>query len=110
MQAGGATKPNNRLQYGPGSFQESCATRGTPVAGAVTVTFNGSVHYDPGATVTVSAVPEGSLRGAAVLSLERQGHEAGSAPTAGVVEPRADRAEAYREAREEQQKLYDALT
>jgi gluconokinase len=60
--------------------------------------------------VTVSAVPEGSLRGAAVLALERQGHEAGDAATAGVVEPRADRAEAYRAARAEQQRLYDELT
>jgi gluconokinase len=60
--------------------------------------------------VTVSAVPEASLRGAAVLALERGGHEAGEAPTAGVVEPRADRADAYRAAREEQQRLYDALT
>jgi sugar (pentulose or hexulose) kinase len=60
--------------------------------------------------VTVSAVPEGSLRGAAVLALERQGHQVGEAPTAGVVEPRADRADAYRAAREEQQALYDALT
>jgi gluconokinase len=60
--------------------------------------------------VTISAVSEGSLRGAAVLALERQGHEAGDAPTAGIVEPRADRAGAYRAAREEQQKLYEALT
>jgi gluconokinase len=60
--------------------------------------------------VTVSAVPEASLRGAAVFALERQGHKVGEAPTAGVVEPRADRAEAYRAAREEQQRVYDALT
>ena len=60
--------------------------------------------------VTVSAVAEASLRGAAVLALERAGHEVADAPTAGVVEPRADRAEAYRAAREEQQHLYDALT
>jgi gluconokinase len=60
--------------------------------------------------VTVSAVPEGSLRGAAILALERQGHQVGAAPTAGVVEPRADRAEAYRAAREAQHQLYDALT
>jgi len=60
--------------------------------------------------VTISAVPEASLRGAAVLALERQGHQVGEAPTAGVVEPRADRADAYRAAREEQQALYDALT
>jgi gluconokinase len=60
--------------------------------------------------VTVSAVPEASLRGAAVFALERQGNDGGEAPTAGVVHPRADRAEAYRAAREAQQKLYDALT
>jgi gluconokinase len=60
--------------------------------------------------VTVSAVAEASLRGAAVLELERAGHDVVDAPTASVVEPRADRAEAYRAAREEQQRLYDALT
>jgi len=60
--------------------------------------------------VTVSAVPEASLRGAAIFALARQGHEVEAAPTAGVVEPRPDRAEAYRAAREDQQRLYDALT
>jgi gluconokinase len=59
--------------------------------------------------VTVSAVAEASLRGAAVLALEEQGREVADAPTAGVVEPRADRAEAYRSARAEQRRLYDAL-
>ena len=59
--------------------------------------------------VSVSAVPEASLRGAAVLALERLGHEAADAPIAKVVEPRAERAEAYRAAREEQQRLYDAF-
>jgi gluconokinase len=59
--------------------------------------------------VHVSAVPEASLRGAAVLALERAGHEVAEAPIAEIVEPRADRAEAYRTAREEQQQLYDAL-
>ena len=60
--------------------------------------------------ISVSAVAEGSLRGAAVLALERLGHEPAAAPVAGVVEPRADRADAYRAAREAQQRLYDALT
>lgn len=59
--------------------------------------------------VTVSAVPEASLRGAAVFALERRGQEVGEAPTSGVVHPREDRAEAYRAAREEQQRLYDRL-
>jgi gluconokinase len=60
--------------------------------------------------VTISAVPEASLRGAAVLALARLGHEAAEAPAGEVVEPRADRADAYRTAREAQQRLYDALT
>ena len=46
--------------------------------------------------IHVSGVPEASLRGAAVLALERAGHEVGDAPTGEVVEPRAERAEAYR--------------
>jgi gluconokinase len=60
--------------------------------------------------IHVSSVPEASLRGAAVLALERLGHEVADAPIAGVVQPRPDRAEAYRTAREQQQKLYEALT
>jgi gluconokinase len=60
--------------------------------------------------ITVSAVPEASLRGAAVFALERLGHMPSEAPIAEIVEPRADRAEAYRAAREAQQVLYDALT
>ncbi len=50
--------------------------------------------------VSVSGVAEASLRGAAVLALERAGHEVAEAPIVGVVEPRADRADAYRAARE----------
>ncbi len=59
--------------------------------------------------VAVSGVPEASLRGAAVFALERQGYEAAAAPVAGIVEPRACRAEAYRAAREAQQRLYELL-
>ena len=59
--------------------------------------------------VHVSDVPEASLRGAAVLELERRGGEVAEAPVAEVVEPRVDRAEPYRAAREEQQRLYDLL-
>jgi gluconokinase len=60
--------------------------------------------------IHVSGVPEASLRGAAVLALERLGHEVAEAPIVEVVEPRAERAEAYRTARGQQQKLYEALT
>jgi gluconokinase len=59
--------------------------------------------------VHVSDVPEASLRGAAVLALEHEGHNVADARIAGVVEPRPERAEAYRAAREEQQRLYDEL-
>jgi gluconokinase len=60
--------------------------------------------------VSVSGVAEASLRGAAVLALERAGLQVAEAPIVEVVEPRADRADAYRAARAEQQRLYDALT
>jgi gluconokinase len=60
-------------------------------------------------SVEVSDVPEASLRGAAVLALERAGHQVADAPIGEVVEPRPDRAEAYRAAREEQQRLYGLL-
>ena len=59
--------------------------------------------------INVSAVPEASLRGAAVLALERLGGEATEAPIASVVAPRPDRADAYRAARAEHQRLYDEL-
>ena len=59
--------------------------------------------------VAVSRVPEASLRGAAVLALERSGHEVAEAPIGEIVEPRPERAEAYRSAREEQQRLYELL-
>jgi gluconokinase len=60
--------------------------------------------------LTRSRVKEASLRGAAVLTLERLGQKAGEAPVGAVVEPRAERAEAYRAARERQRQLYDAVT
>jgi gluconokinase len=59
--------------------------------------------------VLVSAVEEASLRGAAVSVLRRSGHEPVDAPIAGVFRPREERAEAYRSAREEQQRLYEVL-
>jgi gluconokinase len=59
--------------------------------------------------VLVSAVAEASLRGAAVAALERLGREAPPAPLGAAFGPRADRADAYRSAREEQQRLYEVL-
>jgi gluconokinase len=59
--------------------------------------------------VTVSGVEEASLRGAAVAALERTGHEVPEAPLGEVFRPRQERAEAYRSARERQQRLYEEL-
>ena len=60
--------------------------------------------------ITLSAVDEASARGAALYALERFGAEPEPAPLAGVVEPRPERAEAYRELRERQRALYEAVT
>jgi gluconokinase len=59
--------------------------------------------------VTASAVEEASLRGAAVAVLERLGYEADPAPLGDVFQPRATRAETYRSARAEHQRLYEEL-
>jgi gluconokinase len=59
--------------------------------------------------VIESAVEEASLRGAAVAILERLGYEAARAPLGNVFHPRESRAEAYRSARERQQRLYEEL-
>jgi gluconokinase len=59
--------------------------------------------------VCVSAVEEASLRGAAVAVLGRLGLEAGEAPLGEVFDPRDERAEAYRSARERHQRLYEEL-
>jgi gluconokinase len=59
--------------------------------------------------VTASLVEEASLRGAAVLTLERLGQPPPEAPLGEVFRPREERAEAYRSARERQQRLYEEL-
>ena len=61
-------------------------------------------------SITTSGVKEASLRGAAVLTLERLGESPSAAPLGHVVEPRLERAGAYRAARERQRALYDAAT
>jgi len=59
--------------------------------------------------VTMSRVPEASLRGAAVAALEREGYEPVDAPTGDTIEPREALADAYRSARERQESLYEVL-
>jgi gluconokinase len=63
-----------------------------------------------GRPITLSAVEEASLRGAAVATLERLGATAAEAPLGRAFEPRAEHAAAYRRARERDRRLYDAVT
>jgi gluconokinase len=63
-----------------------------------------------GRPITASGVKEASLRGAAVRVLEREGKSAPDAPLGRVFEPREDRIEAFRAARERQRELYEAVT
>ncbi len=60
--------------------------------------------------VTLSRVREASLRGAAVLTLERLGVTPREAPVGAVVQPRPAHADAYRAARVRQRELYEAVT
>jgi gluconokinase len=63
-----------------------------------------------GRPLTTSGVKEASLRGAAVLALERLGRMPAPAPLGPVVEPRADKVEVFRAARERQRRLYEVVT
>ena len=59
--------------------------------------------------LAVSAVPEGSARGAAVAALERLGASPEPAALGKAYAPRPDRAAAHRAARERQRELYRTL-
>jgi gluconokinase len=61
-----------------------------------------------GHAITVSGVKEASLRGAAVVALERLGESPPPGTLGRVVEPRLDRADAYRAARDRHRQLYEA--
>ena len=63
-----------------------------------------------GRPLTTSGVKEASLRGAAVLALERLGASPAPAQLGRVVRPRRDRTEAFRAARERQRRLYEVVT
>jgi gluconokinase len=62
-----------------------------------------------GRPLEVSAVAEGSARGAAIVALERHGARVGSAPVAHVVDPRLDRHEIHLGAISEQQRVIDRM-
>jgi gluconokinase len=61
-------------------------------------------------SVALSGVDEGSARGAAVVALERLGAAPDQAPVGRVFEPRPERFEAYRAARERVRAVYAAVT
>ena len=63
-----------------------------------------------GRPVTTSGVKEASLRGAAVVVLERLGETPAPAPLGAVVEPRPDKVDLFRAARERQRRLYEVVT
>jgi gluconokinase len=63
-----------------------------------------------GRELRASAVEESSARGAAVLALERLGERPDTAPLGEAYEPRSERAQAYRTARERQRRLYEFVT
>jgi gluconokinase len=63
-----------------------------------------------GRPVTTSGVKEASLRGAAVVVLERLGETPAPAPLGAVVEPRLGKTAVFRAARERQRRLYEVVT
>lgn len=63
-----------------------------------------------GRPLVLSGVEEGSLRGAAVRTLERLGAAPAPAPLGSTVEPRTDKVDVFRAARERQRWLYEVVT
>jgi len=61
-----------------------------------------------GRPIVLSNVKEASLRGAAVVALERLGESPPPGSLGRIVEPRLDRADAYRAARDRHRRLYEA--
>ena len=62
-----------------------------------------------GRPIAVSRVSEASLRGAAIVALERLGESPPAGALGRVVDPRLDRGDAYRAARDRQRELYEAV-
>jgi gluconokinase len=86
--------------------EEIVATGGALVRDAEWVQIMADALARP---ITLSRVKEASLRGAAVLALERLGERPREAAVGRAFEPRHDRADAYRAARDRQRRLYDVV-
>jgi len=85
-----------------GGLDSLVATGGGLLAGSDWVQILADVVGRP---IELSAIAEGSARGAAVAALERAGMIVPPAATIGVVEPREGRTEIHRAAREEQRAM-----
>lgn len=67
---GDTAKVGNNIAYldtaSPGA--EACSTRGTAVAGLVTISYQGGNHFTAGANVTVSVVPDAAAATAGITA------------------------------------------
>ena len=67
---GDVLKSGNNVSYTEAAnFTQHCSTRGTPVAGVVTVKYNGNgIHFDPGATLTITPTPDAAGTAAGITT------------------------------------------
>ena len=66
---GDVLRPNNNISYtDSSSFTQHCSDRGTPLAGAVTVKFNGTKHYDAGSTLTLASAVDAAGAAAGIMT------------------------------------------
>ena len=61
---------NNNVQYQPtaNAANEACSTRGSAVAGRVTVTYNGGSHFTVGGPVTATVTPSAEATSAGITA------------------------------------------
>ena len=81
---GDVVKSGNNVSYtDSANFTQLCSTRGTPVAGVVTVKYNGTgIHFDAGATLTITTALDaaGTAAGIATTAAPRRCRIRGTRP------------------------------
>ena len=66
---GDVVKSGNNVSYtDSANFTQLCSTRGTPVAGVIAVKFNGTKHYDAGATLTITTALDAAGTAAGIVT------------------------------------------
>jgi hypothetical protein len=72
---GDTAKSGNNISYGLTATTgvEACSTRGTAVNGVVDVNYQGSSHFDQGATVTITVTPRAGAGQAASVGITATG-------------------------------------